>query len=230
MMYKNVFYFWHINAIGGIETFFYEMAKKYGGNHDITILYKSGDPKQIERLSKHVKVKKYNGEIIRCEKCFFNFNLEIIDKVYAKEYVQIIHGDYKAMGIKPNTHPKITKYISISELVAETFKEMTGFDSKVIYNPITIEEEQKNALFLISATRLTKEKGKNRMIKLSEELNKAGIPYFWLVFTNDTDEIDNPNIVYVKPKLDIRKYIAKADYLVQLSDNEGYCQKSKYFN
>ena len=27
----------------------------------------------------------------------------------------------------------------------------------------------------------------------------------------------------MEPKLDIEKYIANADYLVQLSDNEGYC-------
>ena len=26
---KNAFYFQHINTIGGVETFFYELAKKY---------------------------------------------------------------------------------------------------------------------------------------------------------------------------------------------------------
>lgn len=219
---KNVFYFWHINVIGGIETFFYEMVKKYSDDHDITIVYRTGDEEQIRRLKKYVRVKKYNGETLECEKCFFNFNLDIIDNVKSKEYIQIIHGDYKAMGMKPNTHPKITKYICVSKIVAESFKEMTGFDSKVIYNPIIVEESRK-ILFLLSATRLSKEKGKDRMIKLGEELNKAGIPYLWLVFTNDTNAINNPNIVYVKPRQDIRDYIAKADYLVQLSDNEGYC-------
>lgn len=220
--YINIFYFWHINIIGGIETFFYEMVKKYSDDHDITIVYRTGDEEQIRRLKKYVRVKKYNGETLECEKCFFNFNLDIIDNVKSKEYIQIIHGDYKAMRIKPNTHPKITKYICVSKIVAESFKEMTGFDSKVIYNPIIVEESRK-ILFLLSATRLTTEKGKDRMIKFGEELNKAGIPYLWLVFTNDTDAINNPNIVYMKPRLDILNYIKKADYLVQLSDNEGYC-------
>lgn len=219
---KNVFYFWHINIIGGIETFFYEMVKKYSDSHDITIIYKTGDKEQINRLKQYVRVKKYTGETIECEKCFFNFNLEIIDNVKAKEYIQIIHGDYKAMGIKPNTHPKITKYICVSKIAAESLKELTNNDSKVIYNPITVEEPKK-VLFLLSATRLSKEKGKERMIKLSNMLNEANIPYLWLVFTNDTNAIDNPNIAYMKPRLDIRGYIAKADYLVQLSDNEGYC-------
>ena len=219
---KNVFYFQHINVIGGIETFFYEIARKYCKSYDITIFHKTGDKEQIERLKKYVNVVRYTGQKIECEKCFFNFNLEVIDNVVAKEYIQIIHGDYKAMGIKPQTHPKITKYISVSEIVAKSLKEMTGYESTIIYNPIKVDRPKK-VLFLLSATRLTKEKGKNRMIKLGNMLNNAGIPYIWLVFTNDTKAIENQNIIYMKPRLDIRDYIAKSDYFVQLSDNEAYC-------
>lgn len=218
---KNIFYFYRINAIGGIETFFYNIAKKYQ-DWDITIYYQVGDDKQIERLKKYVRVKKYNGEKIICDKAFFNFNLDIIDNVEAKEYIQIAHGDYKAMGITPNTHPKITKYLGVSKQVCDTYKEVTGYDTELIYNPIELDKPKK-VLNLISATRLTAEKGKDRMIKLSKELDKNNIPYLWLIFTDDDKEIKNDNIVYMKPRLDITNYIANADYLVQLSDNEGYC-------
>lgn len=54
-------------------------------------------------------------------------------------------------------------------------------------------------------------------------LNESEIPYIWTIFTDDTNKIDNPNIIYMKPRLDISNYIANADYLVQLSDTEGYC-------
>ena len=218
---KNVLYFRHINSIGGIETFYYYLAKKYK-DWDITIYYITGDSEQIKRLRKYVRVKKYNGEKIICNKIFFNFNLDIIDNVEAKEYIQIAHGDYKSMGIKPNTHPKITKYLGVSKQVCDTFKEVTGYDVGLIYNPVEIDEPKK-VLNLISATRLTKEKGKNRIIKLAQMLDDAGIPYLWTIFTNDTNEINNRNIIYMKPRLDIINYIANADYLVQLSDNEGYC-------
>lgn len=218
---KNIFYFRKINSIGGIETFFYYLAKKYK-DYDITIYYQDGDPKQIKRLKQYVRVKKYNGEKIKCEKAFFNFNLDIIDNVEAKEYIQIAHGDYKAMGIKPNTHKKITKYLGVSKQVCKTYKEVTGYDTELVYNPIEIDEPKK-VLNLISATRLTAEKGKNRIIKLSKMLDDAGIPYLWTIFTDNTKAIDNPNIVYMKPRLDIINYIANSDYLVQLSDNEGYC-------
>ena len=58
-MNTNLFYYKDINSIGGIETFFYNLAQKYGGKYDITILYQTGDPEQIKRLSKLVRVKKY---------------------------------------------------------------------------------------------------------------------------------------------------------------------------
>jgi hypothetical protein len=61
------------------------------------------------------------------------------------------------------------------------------------------------------------------MIKLAEELDKANVNYIWLVFTNDTNAIPNENIIYMKPKLNIRPYIASIKgkgYGVQLSDCE----------
>lgn len=218
---KNVFYFRFLNKIGGIETFFYYLAKKYQ-DWDITIYYLDGDINQINRLKKYVRVKQYNGEQIECDKAFFNFNLDIIENVKAKEYIQIAHGDYKAMGVKPNTHKKITKYLGVSKQVCNTYEEVTGYDTELVYNPIEIDEPKK-ILNLISATRLTAEKGKNRIKKLASILDKAQIPYIWIIFTDDINAINNPNIVYMKPRLDIVNYIANADYLVQLSDNEGYC-------
>lgn len=218
---KNIFYFRMLNAIGGIETFFYYLAKKYS-DWDITIYYSVGDPEQVKRLKQFVRVKKYKGEHIVCDKAFFNFNLDIIDNVEAKEYIQVAHGDYKAMGIKPNTHKKITKYIGVSQQVCDTFKEVTGYDVELVYNPIEIDKPEK-VLNLISATRLTNEKGKNRIKKLAQILDNASIPYIWTIYTDDVNAINNPNIIYRKPRLDIIDYVANADYLVQLSDNEGYC-------
>ncbi len=218
---KNIFYFRVLNSIGGIETFFYYLAKKYK-DWDITVYYSTGDARQVRRLRQYVRVKRYEGERIQCDKAFFNFNVDIIDNVDAKEYIQIAHGDYKAMGITPNTHPKLTKYLGVSKQVCDTYKEVTGFDTELVYNPIEIDKPKK-VLNLISATRLTDEKGKPRMEKLGKMLDEAGIPYIWTIFTDDTDAIQNKNIAYMKPRLDIINYIANADYLVQLSDNEGYC-------
>lgn len=155
---KNIFYFRYLNKIGGIETFFYNLARKYQKN-DITIYYDKGDKNQIDRLKKYVRTKKYRGEHIKCDKAFFCFNLDIIENVEAKEYCQILHGDYKAMNILPAMNKKITKYYGVSKLVCDTFKEKTGIEAETLYNPLLIDKPKK-ILNLISATRLTKEKRK----------------------------------------------------------------------
>lgn len=216
---KNVFYFAHINVIGGVETFLYYLSCLY---NNFVVYYKSGDYKQVERLGDNVEIHKWNGERIKCDRFFASYNPDILDYVSANEYIQVIHADYKEMELKPCLDKRITKYIGVSEKVCESFREITGRDIECIYNPMVVDKPRK-VLKLISATRLTSEKGRNEMIKLGNELDKAGIPYLWFVFTNDTDYIDNPNIIYMEPRLDIKDYIASCDYLVQLSRTEAFC-------
>lgn len=217
---KNIFYFYKLNDIGGVETFFYYIAKKYF-DFDITIYYSIGNEKQINRLKKYVRVKQWNGEKIKCEKAFFNYNPAIIDYVEAEEYIQVIHLDYKLQNIKPVINPKITKYIGVSKQACSSFKELTGIDAECIYNPIEVDKPEKT-LLIVSATRLTNEKGKENIIKIGNKLNKEKLHYLWLIFTNDVKAIDNPNIIYMKPTLDIISYLKKADIVAQLSSSEAY--------
>ena len=221
--YTNVLMCNGIGKIGGIETFFYELAKKYK-DLDLTIVYQAGDLKQLERISKYARCVRLT-EPIKCKKCFLMYKVNI-DMVQADEYIQLIHANYKVQNLVVNTDPRITSYYGVSKWVAKDYEELLRKNGvlkpvEVCYNPITVEKPQK-ILRLISATRLTSEKGKDRMIILANELSKANIPFLWLVFTDDFDKIDNPNVFYMKPTLDIRNYIADSDYLVQLSDTEGY--------
>lgn len=218
---KNAFYFCNINQIGGVETFLYEVAKKYH-KKDIIVFYTTGDNEQVRRLRQYVKVIQLTNQIIKCEKVFLNYNISNIDRFRAKEYIQVIHADYKAQRLPPHTHPKITKYVGVSQAVCDTFTELTGKPCELCYNPITVDEPMRT-LVLVTASRLTKEKGKERMKTLGQLLDKANIPYIWYVFTNDKQAIDNPHIIYMKPTLNIQSYIRMADYVVQLSDTESYC-------
>ena len=219
--YANVFYFNKINSIGGVETFFFEVAKKYCDN-DIVVLYSTGNRDQINRLKQYVRVKQYNGGKIKCKKAFFNYSLGPIDNIVADRYYEIIHANYKQMKLLPNVDSRIDEYIGVSQSVCDAFTELTGLPCTLCYNPITIEKPKK-VLRLISATRLTKEKGKDRILKLAKALDDAGIPFLWTVFTNDVDAIDHPRIIFMQPELNIRNFIADADYTVQLSDTEAYC-------
>lgn len=224
MKYTNVFYVPHFNIIGGIETYCYELAKKYH-NKDITFVYsdETSDRKQLNRIRKYCRVIKQPFTAtnkIKCKRLFVMYRCKI-DLFEADEVIQIIHADYEAQKLKPNLDKRIKEHYAVSKAVAEAYKRISGINVKVAYNPLTIEKPKK-ILKLISATRLTKEKGKDRMIKLANALDKAGIPYEWRIFTNDSLPIPNENVIYMKPRLDIRDYIADADYLVQLSDTEAF--------
>lgn len=218
---KNVFYFYYINSIGGVETFFYELAKKYC-KYDITILYSKGNQDQINRLKKYARVIKYNNEKIVCDKIFFNYNADIISNVQAKEYYMIIHADYEKLKIPPPRVPNCVKFIGVSKAICDSFMKYTGKPCVLCYNPITIESDNiKRPLQLISATRLTSEKGWDRMQKLAQILNKNNINFEWRVYTNTN--IKNKNFIFKSPTLDIKNDMMTADYIVQLSDTESYC-------
>ena len=220
--YTNVLLCNGIGQIGGIETFFYELGRKYG-KYDITLVYNYADNEQLKRIGKYIRCKRLT-EKIKCKKCFLMYSVSI-DMVEAEEYIQLIHANYKVQNMVVNTDRRITSYYGVSNWVAKDYEELLRKNGVlkevgVCYNPITIDKPRK-ILKLISPTRLTQEKGKGRMEILARRLHEANIPYVWLVFTNDFNKIDIPNIVYMKPTLDIRDYIAESDYLVQLSDTEG---------
>lgn len=222
-MNTNLFYFNTLNSIGGIETFFWQLAKKYGKDYDITILYRRGDPDQIKRLSELVRVKKYKeGETVHCKRAFCAFNTDILDHIEAEEYYQMLHGDYKKLGVCPMKHDKLQEYVACSNIVRDAYADVTGKVAQVSYNPFT-PEKPKKVLRLVSATRLTPDKGLRRMEQLANALDGAGIPYTWDVYTDSPRVVSNPSIVLRGPRLDIINFIADADYYAQLSDAEGYC-------
>lgn len=218
--YSNVFLCRGLGKIGGVETFLYEIGKKYG-IWDITVLYTEADLKQVRRIAKYVRCVRLTEEI-ECDICFMNYQAPR-DLIKANKYVFLAHANYEVEG--RDVYTEADEYYGVSKWVAEAYERLLrqqGVDKevKVAYNPLTIEKPRK-VLRLLSATRLSKEKGKDRMIKLANELSAQGIPFIWLVFTNDLDRIDNPSVIYMKPTLDIKDYMAISDYVVQLSDTEG---------
>lgn len=215
---RCIFYFSQINSIGGVESFFWYLAQTY---RNIEVYYKTGDPKQISRLAKLIPTHKYTGGTIECDKFFCQYNVDILENVHANDIYYIIHCDHKQVNFRPIIHPKINHYIGVSQLVCDSFEELTGIKAELIYNPIVLTPKEK-PLLIVSATRLTKEKGKENIIKISDTLDKEGLPYLWIIFTDDRKEISNPNIIYASPRLDIAPYLEMADIVAQLSSTEAF--------
>ena len=93
---------------------------------------------------------------------------------------------------------------------------------EVCYNPLVIRKPEK-ILHLISATRLTREKGRDRIERLAQIFHAHRIPFIWTIYTDNDKVIRDPDIIFRPAKMDITSYIADSDYLVQLSDGEAYC-------
>ena len=229
---KIIIYQSNIIEIGGVETFTYNLTKALSNYYDVLLLYKKCHPKQLYRLMQEVECEEYNPQKqYECDICILASSWDgYPDTVKAKEYIQMIHANYKEANkiFKYNYVPfkKTTKHLAVSKMVKEVFEEMYGYKCDLMYNLLDEIKETKPILKLLSATRLSAEKGYERMLKLIEELKKRNIKFRWIIFTNkDTyniKELDIEEVVFMKPRYDIWDYIKEADYVVQLSDTEGY--------
>lgn len=221
---KNVLYFPHINCIGGIETYCYEMGLKYGKDYDLTLIFHDGDAKMLAKISKVMRAIKYQqGDEIICDTFIFGYGHEIIDRVQAKRIIQTFHADYICRHLNPCLDERITDRFGVADNTTKGIREHFDWAKDIVtmYNPYT-PKKPKKVLKLVSATRLTPEKGYDRMVNLAGQLEAAGIPFHWLVFTDSNKAFPNRNVTVMSPRMDILDFIADADYLVQLSDTEGY--------
>lgn len=221
---KNVLYFPNFNCVGGIETYCYEMGLKYGKDFDITVVYQNGDPDMMKHISEVCRVIRYRPkDKIVCDVFIFGYGHEIIKDVEAKEIIQTFHADYICRHLNPCFDKRITKRLGVADNTTNGIREHYDWaaDIQTMYNPYTVKKPKK-VLKLVSATRLTAEKGFKRMVKLADALDEAGIPFHWTVYTDVPREFPNKSVAVMKHRLDIIDFIADADYLVQLSDTEGY--------
>lgn len=232
---KIILYHNNILKFGGVDTFVYNFTKKMGKLYDITLLYTTANKENLERIKKNVTtVEKYDSnKKYVCDICILASAWgQYPDSVIARtgRYVQMVHADYiraKATNFYYKKWHKTTEHIGVSKHVCKVFKELYPNEEIIpIYNILDEKKETKPILKLISATRVSKEKGYNRMLKLAEELKKANIKFRWTIFTDldlyNQKPFDLEEIVYMKPSYDIWDYIKEADYGVQLSDTEGY--------
>lgn len=230
MLYKcaNAYYFRSLNKIGGIESHLYYIAKKYS-KYDIVVFYQQSDSYQLLRLNQYVRcIQLKSSDQVECDALFCCFNREILDQCKARKTYLVLHGDYLSMiEQKQLNHAnlpldeRIDEYIGVSKLVCNNWKKLTGIKAKNVYEPVVLDRNEKPLMF-VSATRLTKEKGWEKMKILAEELDKNNVNYLWFIFT-DSPQKPTSNMVFVKPRLDITSKLEMFDAFIQLSDNEGYC-------
>ena len=217
--HSNIIYMPNISQLGGIETYVYELAKKYR-YLDLGIVCKYIDEKQRTRLARFAPVYIHKNEKIKCDVCVINYDQSIIDFIDKKAKIyQTIHADYTnpIYKEKPKPHPRVKAFITITKYLD---KKMNYLGKRIMsYNPLTIENHK--YITIVSATRLHKHKGADRMLQLARAMDRLGIDFIWYILTNDKFTISHPNIVFIDPRLDTYKWLDIADYVCLLSDSEA---------
>ena len=235
--HDNIIYIKDIAPIGGVETYVYELVKKYS-NNDIAVVCRSISPVQKKRLQKYCMVYVFKDEPIVCNVAIINWDVSIIDYITKdiwKENLkpgdprgiyQGVHADYThpAMGKLPQD-PRIKQYLCITIDQMNKFPLMTKAKNySLCRNPYTLEDKGR-PLIIVSPTRLTNEKGVDLMYDLSNALDNINDNYLWFIPTTKEytyqSIFSKSNVIYVKNRLDVEKFLSLADWVVLPSKSEG---------
>lgn len=233
-MRNIILYHNNLLKFGGVDTFVYNFVKKMSKYYNILFLYATANIENLERIKKYVKTeqysknKKYICDVCICASAWGQYPETVIAKT--GRYIQMVHADYiraKEVDFTYNKWHKTTEHVGVSDYVCKVFKKLYPKEKITrIYNILDEVQETEPILKLISATRVSKEKGYDRMLKLAQELKKANVKFRWTIFTDlnlyNQKPFNMEEILYIQPSHDFWDYIKEADYGVQLSDTEGY--------
>lgn len=225
----------HIIYQDGIFTWMCNFHQLLSKHYDITILTKLIEPTNKDILErKGIHVETWNKDI----QYITDYLLIMLDFVvypsnfaYKKKF-KIIHCNYAASKSEFVDLNDGSEFIAVSKQAAEGFTSKYNLPCKDISSFVPSYTPRK-VLRLISCSRIYENKGFERMFKLADDLDEYNVPYQWINYS----EIDRNGIRYLQSKkkntlitflpavkheklLDL---IADSDYLVQLSDKEGYC-------
>ena len=222
--HTNIIYMPNISALGGIETYVYELVKKYH-DLDIAVVCKRIHPTQEERIKKYCRVYKHTNEKINCKVAIINYNQDIIDYINedAKIY-QTIHADYTNEAVYggryPQPHKRITAFLGITQyLVDNLAAKLKPNKIELCYNPLTIDD--KKPIIIVSATRLHKNKGADLYQKIIDRLDKINAYYLCFILTGDSGVVRGKNVIEIPPRLDVDKFLSFATYVMLTSKSEA---------
>lgn len=212
--------------IGGIETFVYNWCLLMKDTYNIVVAYSIIDNEQLFRLQRIVKTVP-NTTPIECDTLMVMHigTKTIPDNIKYDTKIQMVHG---CLSAGYGDIPQCDLLIPVSNTAMESYgAKIAGYNTEVIHNVMQVKKPRK-ILKLISATRLTSEKGGSRIMKLAKMLREANIPFVWYVFSNRDlkkpikNKYEFDGIIEMPPTLDISDWIKECDYLVQLSDTESF--------
>lgn len=223
---------------GGVEQFNYTFCQRLSKYYDITFLCDAGDPEQLARIAKYVPVVVFDDQYFETDICIFSsaWGKRPVKNIEAKRYIQMVHADFRGLekfwAFKYDKLEEVTEHLGGGQVISETFKERFGWDCGVVHYMLDNTVKVQPVLHLITTSRIGKEKGFERMVKMARILKEKGKKFTWDVWGDGHDEgyvnrikrqLEKvPEVSFHGYGTDLYSYVADSDYLVQLSDTEGY--------
>ena len=230
---KVIMYIGYVYDIGGIESWIYYMCQHFYKYYDILLLFDSGNVKQLKRYNKYVIVEhRDKNKMYNCDVLLIASNWSEFPKnIKYNKCITTIHSDYKYFNEELRSNLTVVKQaneiVCVSQKAADSIYELFGLYGRVIPNILGNKKKPNKILHLVSFTRLSQEKGYNRIYYFAKLLKDNNIKFDWKIFSDikgkDLERLNYPEIIFMEPTLDVYDYIADADYLVQLSDSEAFC-------
>lgn len=238
---------------GGIEKCIENLTKQLHGKYEFEVCYFDDsivDQNIVNIISKYAKITKLTeGMKVKCDKCiwcylYFDY-YKYKDMIEADEYIAWIHSMPRILPdcLLDNKDfvNDCSKFICVSEAVKNNLnlsKEGIVIHNFLNDNIIELSKENnflkdidKNVLKLCVVSRISRAKGFERLFLLVKELEKENIPYIInIIGKGRTREQqyrelfkDFNNVVFIGYRDNPYNYVKNSDYLVQLSDDESWC-------
>lgn len=205
----------YLHIVGGIETYILNFTDLMKSDFEMVVVC----PRLPEEMEKRIPVPVIKSqEPISCDTLIMIRMMDPIPKhITYQKSIRMCHA------MKSNPSWRILQDCDKVVHVSKASKTSFQSSGEVIYNPLSYSE--KKSLLLVSATRIPAlDKGKNaeRMLKLAKMLNDKEIPFLWFNFSDAPLQNAPKGFVNVGHFAELQPYIKRADYLVQLSDHEGF--------
>lgn len=236
-MKSIIIYHSGFTSFGGVETFCINLQKELSSKYSITLLSPqlSTLAFKLDNAEKIDQSKQYECDYLILATAWGGYP----NNIKASKTIQMVHAMYgveiTGWSFKYIKSDQTTHHVCVGDAVKQSFEEVTPYKcDKVIYNLLdsskTIHPKTNNPILtLITASRISREKGFERKLRLAQLLNDAGIKFVWNVYGNYYGTYAKTilkrapkNMVFHGYKEDVSKEVAESDYLIQLSDSEGF--------
>ena len=207
----------YLHVIGGIETFVVNYIELMRERYTVGLMCPHLDENMKRRLQERVTVFPDNS-FVQCHTLLMSRMMDRIpNNIVYNKTIRMCHS----MNISPawQIRDEHDELVHVSKASKESFNS----SGHVIHNALF--RDDRKALLLVSATRIpATDKGQNleRMVKLARMLRDKGIKFLWFYFSDRPMSSPPPGMIHAGTEYDLQPYIAKADYLILLSDHEGF--------